>query len=749
MKLYTAADYPQRILDYLRAFNQPSDPARITDYLQTTEREMYLAGKTVDAWDVVSQNSNIQSYNLNVSGRSDRTSYYLSGTYVKDKGLILNDNAKRITVRSNISTRITDWMEVGLNSQFTRRDLSGIRPPMDMAYSLSPYAKLYQDDANTKLLPFPVVDQLQFNPLLAPATHKNEVINSNLLATMYAVINLPVKGLSYRFNYNAGYRWNHNYSLVPIYNTPNTGYVNTGSAQKTNEQSESWQYENILTYNKQLGKVHGFDVTLLQGANSTKLENTRSTSTNLFNDANGYNNLGIGISQQAVTQANKTSGISYMARLNYRFNQRYLLTLTARRDGSSTFGENHKYGTFPSAAVAWILSDEPFIRKTLPSFSLLKARVSYGSVGNIAGNPYQSLGQFATTQYVFGDGSPTYTGVYPNPSYMPNPLLGWETTVGSNVALDFQLLRDRIGGTVEYYNTKTNDLLQAQSVSPMTGFSNQYFNIGQTSNKGLEISLNTVNLVKGGFEWSSNIVFSTNRNRIVHLKYQDANKDGKEDNDVLNGWFIGQSIGAVYDYVFDGIYQQGETLPTGYKPGWIRVKDVTNDGKITPDDRTIIGQRAPKYRWGIGNTFKYGAFSLSFFVNSMQGFINSFNMLDVSSSTPGGSFPGRPVNMLSAGYWTPENKSNTRPGLNFTNPLSIYYYKKRDFVRLQDASIDYNVPRKVTSKFGLTSLQVYASGRNLYTKTEWPGPDPESGSNGTSDLYPTPRTISFGIRASL
>jgi TonB-linked SusC/RagA family outer membrane protein len=746
MNLYSPQAYLQRILDYRAQNNQRANPDSIAFYLQTTEREMYEAGKSIDPWDVVSQDASIQSYDISISGRTDRTNYFISANYVNDKGLIVNDNAKRIVIRSNIENKITSWLTIGLNSQFTRRDLSGIRPPMESAYWLSPYGKLYFDDGS--LVPYPAVDNIEFNPLFAPTYYKNQALNFSIFGTTYAIINFPfLKGLSYRFNYNPRFIWDQNYTAQPVYNRAGSGYTNTGLASRTNQQNTNWQYENILTYSKKLGD-HDFDVTLLYGRDRLAQDITRAQSQNLFNDALGYNNLNIGTTQTTAntpTDAQVSNSVSSMARLNYRFKGRYLLTFTARRDGSSRFGENKKYGTFPSAAVAWVISNEAFMDR-FTYLNMLKLRLSYGKVGNIAGAPYQSLGQFVTTQYVFGDGSPTYTGVYSDPAYMPQPDLGWETTTASNVGIDFEFLKSRIGGTIEYYYTKTTDMLQRQSVSTLTGFSNQYINIGQVNNRGIEITLNTININTKKFTWSSNIVFSANKNKIVHIKNQDANKDGVEDNDLANSWFIGQPINVAYDYQFDGIYQEGDQLPAGYKPGWIKVKDQNKNGSISPnDDRVIIGQYDPKYRWGFTNTFKYQGFSLAVFINAMEGFIAPFDLLSVENSTGGGSFPGRPVNMLDAGYWTPANKSNTRPGLNWTNPLGMHFYAKRDFIRLQDVSLAYELPKSIIDQYRLTNFRIYVSGRNLATRTDWPGPDPESGNRTVTTIYPTPRTITVGL----
>jgi TonB-linked SusC/RagA family outer membrane protein len=757
MKLFSPERYLQRILDYRKATGQVAVKDSIKSYLTTNEREMYEAGKTVDPWDVVSQDgSGIQSYDVSISGRTDKSSYFLSGAYVNEKGLIVNDNAKRITVRSNIENKINNWLTIGLNGQFTRRDNSGVRPGFENVFWLSPYSKLFFDAAQKEPVPYPVYGEtLEFNPLFGPLLYKNKSLSFRLNGTTYAVVDVPfVKGLSYRFNYNPTFRWDENYGAQPRYERPGAVYINTGSASRTNQQYFSWQYENILTYAKRFNE-HDFDLTLLYGRDYNEFDITRAAASNIFNTALDYNNLSIGSAQTTPNQstdAQQSRSISSMARLNYRFKDRYLLTLTARRDGSSVFGEENKFGTFPSAALGWVISDESFM-KNLKAVDMLKLRLSYGKVGNIASGPYQSLGQFISAQYVFGDGSVPYTGVYSNPVYMPQPNLSWETTTGANAGLDFELLKGRLGGTVEYYKTKTADMIQQQTVSTVTGFTNQLVNLGQVNNSGIEVTLNSVNIRQRKFEWSTNIVFSYNKNKIVHIKNQDVNKDGKEDNDLVNNWFIGKPINVYYDYVANGIYQEGDSLPAGYKAGWIKVKDISGpdgkpDGKITTDDRTIIGQRDPKYRWGITNTFRYGGLSLSIFVNAMHDFIADFNMLDVNTNAFGVSFPGRATNMMDAGYWTPENKSANRPGLNFTNPLGIRYYLDRDFIRLQDLSLAYDIPKTILNRYKIASLRVYVSGRNLATKTDWLGPDPESGNRTLTNLYPTPRTLTAGFNLS-
>lgn len=737
MKLLSPERYIEKTLDVRRQSGQTADPAQVASYLQNTEAENYRNGITIDPWKEISQQGSIQSYDISVSGRTGRTSYFISTAQVYEKGLIFNDNANRTSFRINLENNITPWLRVGVNSQYARRDLSGKESDTGQGYTLSPFGKLYFDAAKTDPIPYPVDDQIQRSPIFYPLLDKDQEIKHNLFANFYAIVDAPfLPGLSYRVNYSPNYRWEHKYTSSPIYKR--NGLNNLGSASKYNREDFDWVLENILTYSRHIGEHHDLDVTLLYGRNQRYWESTTANGSNFFTDVLSWNNLNLAQVQQNFSDAQQVDGISSMARVNYRFRNRYLLTFTARRDGTSVFGASHKYGTFPSAALGWVASDESFMRK-LPVFNLLKFRFSVGSVGNQAIAPYQSLSTSGTTQYVYGDGGSTVNAVYT--STMANPDLRWETTVSKNAAVDFELFKGRLGGTFEYYHMNTHDLLLNRSLPSPTGFGQVLTNLGATKNVGFEATLNSSNFRKGKFEWTTNLNFSTNRNRIIHLYGNDNNGDGREDDDLGNRWFIGQPININYDYVVDGVYQEGDELPAGYKPGFLRFKDLNGDGKLDANDRTVISQREPKYRWGINNTFRYGNLSLSIFLNAMQGWSQSFYLLD-----PVNNYPNRPVNMLDAGWWTAENKSNTRPSLTYTNPLGYGYYTSRDFVRIQDVSLSYEFPKTLLSRLKINGLRAYVSGKNLYTFTNYVGQDPESGYNWAG--YPTARSVTGGINLS-
>ena len=421
MKLLSPERYIQKTLDFRSQNGMEADPAKIESYLTLTEAANYRNGRSIDPWKEISQDAGVQSYDLSVSGRSGRTNYYLSAGLVNEKGLIYNDNSKRTSFRINVENQITDWLKIGVNSTYANRDLSGQEASVYNAYWTSPYAKLYYDDAKTQPTQFPVPEDQLIGNAMYGLFNKNEEVNQNLFANFFAVVQVPfLKGLSYRLNASPNLRWSRNYNFNR--QDPNRPAVNTTSASKFNQQNYDWVVENILTYDKQINENNGFDVTLLYGRNHSEGEFTTASASPLASDALGWNNLNLGQVQVTQSGGSALDGVSTMARFNYRFKNRYLATFTIRRDGSSVFAANNKYATFPSGALAWIVSDESFMKR-IPAINLLKLRLSYGSVGNQAINPYQSLALSSTNQYVFGDGGSTSTGIFT--SSMANDNLNW------------------------------------------------------------------------------------------------------------------------------------------------------------------------------------------------------------------------------------------------------------------------------------------------------------------------------------
>lgn len=741
--------YIQKILDFRKATGLEADPAKIETYLTATEAENYRNGKTVD-WmnDVITRTGETQSYNLNVSGRSDRTRYFLSGTYYKQEGIVVDDDYDRITAKANFDMDITDWYTFGLRTSFSSSDYSGI--PASRNYGISPYGSYWEDEEAGKIAYFPFEETYGtgIHPLVA-TFRNNTDIQTSLLGLVSSEMEIPfVKGLKWTLNYSVNKRdiKQKNFYTNTL---PGLGITNNGLAQKEISDYLDWTFDNIINYNRTFGEIHSVNATFLYSREYRNYEYTLAQANNFFNQALGYDNLGMGTIQETASNFEDENSVSYMGRLNYICNNRYLLTATIRKDGFSGFSLDNKYATFPSVALAWTVSEEAFL-EDVSWLNLLKIRLSFGESGNQALGRYRTLARLANEQYIFGDGGTTVSTVYT--SSMANNELSWETTTTKNIGLDFGLFKNRLNGNIDIYSSKTFDVLLQRNIPLMTGYNTVWTNIGEVHNHGVEVALNSVNIKRKDLKWESSATFSLNRNRIESLYGADLDGDGKEDDDMASSWFIGQPLGVIFDYKIDGIYQTDDIdIPTGYKPGDFRVVDVSGDGKIDEKDRTILGSTLPNYTFSISNTVEYKNFSLYFLINSIQGggkgnyyigdnvdsySVNTFR--DFVTWTERFSFPDLP-------YWTPERPSSEYPRINYVPPRFHRYVKDRSFVRLQDVNLSYTVSKEVLDKTFLAGLglRLYISGKNLYTWTKWTGYDPE---NATSIRdYPMLRTYTLGV----
>ncbi|MDR3142451.1 MAG: TonB-dependent receptor [Tannerellaceae bacterium] len=742
LKLLSPERYVERKLNWREQQGLEAVPANAADYLTVSEAGNYANGISRNAWDVISQNARMNTVDISISANTKYITCYLSGSYTDDKGLIYNDNQSRTTFRANVGSRIADWLSVGLDATYSNRDLSGKEASVSDAYRASPYSTFYHPDGDPAQYSVEE-EQAGTNPLYSAMLTGNEEISENLFGNLYLDIGIPfIKGLNLRVNYSPNVRWRHNYNYVRQDKYRDN---NMTGASKFNQREFMWECENILTWKKTVGEDHSLDLTFLYSRNHSGFESVTASAERLNVEGLGYNALQFGSTLTNTSNAYVTEGISYMGRVNYRLKNRYLLTFTTRRDGSSVFAKNNKYATFPSGSLAWILSEESFMKK-FRFIDLLKLRASYGSVGNQAISPYQSLGLSDMTRYVFGDGGATSIGIVT--STLGNENLRWENTASQNIAVDFELFNNRFGGTLEFYNSDTKDLLVERSIPVMNGYTSIFSNIGQTNNRGIEIALHSVNSKSPDFRWSSDFSLTYNRNKIVHLYGQDLNNDGKEDDDIENNWFIGKPINSYYDYVYDGIYQENDTdIPAGSKPGFVRVKDMDNNGIIDSKDRTVVGSGGvPEYQMYLRNNFEYKNFSLSVSLISMLNWNAKFNLINPLA-------PGRSFGSIDVGWWTKENKSTTRPSLDYSNPLKTSWYSSRDFLRVKDVALAYEFDRTFLDKIHISGLRVYVSAKNVVTLTNWLGADPENGGDyadeqGYDMSFPMPRTYAVGMNIS-
>ncbi|WP_324675984.1 TonB-dependent receptor [Hymenobacter sp. GOD-10R] len=718
------------------------------------ETENYNAGRTTDWMDLIKQQGSIQDHNASISGGTENVKYFVSGDYFKQKGIIKGYQFQRISLRSNIDATLTDWLRVGTSAFYSTSNDDGGRADLSLAQVLSPYGNVYNPDGTYTIYPQPP-EQLVKNAMLGLTTQRQDRVNQ-LTGTGYAEVEPTfLEGLKYRVNATYSYRPGR----FANYNGRQFGDLR-GTAQLINDERQNYTVENLLFYNKSFDKHH-FDLTALYSAQENRYFTTTETATGFINDQIGFNSIGSGSNTPTISSySERRTLVSQMARLNYNYDSRYLFTVTARRDGSSVFGvDADKYAIFPSVALGWNIANENFL-KDQDRVSVLKLRFSYGTTGNEGINPYQTITGDALLQYAYG--GVASTGL--RADRIGNTRLKWEQTTSTNYAVDFGFLKNRITGTVEYYNAKTKDLLLNRQIPIISGYSTILDNVGSVQNRGLELSLTTANVQGSNFTWETTLNASGNRNKLLSLGYTSAD-------DIGNRLFIGRSLGAVYDYVRTGVWQQGEdpsTQDPGSKPGDLKFADLNGDGKITTLDRKYLGTNYAKWQGGITNTFTYKGLSLRVFIQTVQGALKNnpnLNFLDLG---------GRLNSPREVGYWTADNKSQDRPSLSYINPRGYSYPSNSSFTRLKDVTLNYSFPAALVDKLKLGTLSVYVSGRNLYTWTKWIGWDPEqtytigngtgnidnptsllnaptsfSPGNGVNPNFPTVRSFVFGLNIGL
>jgi TonB-dependent starch-binding outer membrane protein SusC len=698
--------------------------------------EGYDDGTETDWLDATTQTGVLINNNLSMQTKTNNTSYFISLGSTNSKGYLINDDFLRYSVRLNVDNKILSWFRVGIQSFFSVSDYKGQDGSLSSVVTMSPLAKAYNPDGSLYLYPDGFLTPLYYQNV----EQKNKY--NTLYGNFYSVIDVPfLKGLTYRFDYSPNYRNRRFYSYNP-YNLSEKG-----DAEKTYDNNFDYSLDNRVNYKVNFGK-HFIEATLAAGREKRTYDYTRAYSGDFAMKGLGYNRLQDGtiVKQQTTTQAWQETSMYQMARLMYNFNDRYLLTGTVRRDGFSGFGENNKFGLFPSLALAWRFTEEGFLKDNLAWLNYGKLRISYGENGNRTVERYQTLSKMTSSYgYTFG---PT-SAMVQTPITMANPDLKWETTTSLNFGLDYGIFDSRINGSFDYYLSTTNDMLYQVEIPAIGGITSTYVNLGEIKNKGLEITLNTINMKGADFGWESTIAFSQNRNEIVTLLGRDDNNDGVEDNIISSNLFIGQPVHTVYSYNVLGLYQLGDTdIPTNSGPGLYKYEDLNDDGAISSQfDRKIIGYGDPSYRVSFSNRFTYKNFSLLIFLNSIQGGKDQYYS---SIEGPTGGAIDDNVRKTNYGvehskyWWTPQNTDSPFKELFAYDPIQSYRYFQRSFVRLQDVSLSYRFDLSKLSRLKVQELSMFISGKNLYTWTKWFGQDPEVGSGFITDA-PLLMNITYGI----
>lgn len=714
----------------------PTNPNPAHPYPFTVaEQAGTTAGTNTDWQDVLYQQSYITSHEINLSGGTEATQFGMGGGYFKETAVIPGASFERFSLRTTLDHRLNSRIKVGINSINTLSYTNGEGlNPFYNTVRLSPLLSPYNPDGTVNL--FPNIGSGSDPTLVNPLTIRDneEAIKSQrrrlrTFNSLYGEVQI-INDLKYRINVGLDYRQDQTGSYLgpntlynPGTNNPNTlgssitsGNISTGNA-------EAWTYliENLLTYEKRFKEKHRVTFT---GLFSVQKDHSQG---------NSFNAIGIPADYIQEYNLNLASGnlianpgsfaerglLSYMGRLNYVYNDRYLLTATVRRDGSSVLSPGNQWFTYPAVAVGWNMMNEDFM-SAVPVFSNLKLRGGWGITSNQSINPYTTLGTLATNFYNFG--SQNVTGYFV--PTVPNPSLQWESTSNWNIGLDFGLLRNRITGTIDVYDQQTKDILLQKSLPRSTGTTSTIINAGRTAGHGFEFSLSSVNIQsKNGFSWSTDLNFSVIREKIIQLQ------DPTLLADINNGWFVGQPMNVIYDVQKTGIWQTADSALArsyGMRPGQIRVADVDGatrdgkpDGRIDANDRQIIGNFQPDWVGGLTNRFSYKGVDLSIVMFARMGQMVVLPYLSTTGGAEGYPFFNNSrVNSLRRDYWTPENPSNEfpRPDASADNVLysSTLAYRDGSFVKCRSINLGYNVPSQHLQRFGLNSLRVYVSAVNPF-----------------------------------
>ena len=722
----------------------------LENMLTPYEYSAYQEGNIIDWYDECVDMGLSQDYQVSVSGGTEKTNYYISGQYLDQKGVMYNDKFKKFSVTSKVESQVTDWLKIGLNLSVISKNADGVAPDMRNAINNTPYGYKYVrfEGFENQMERSPQGHTTTINPLWQ-TTQFNEDRNQNYRSSAFARVELPwVKGLSYTFNYSLN-RWEgHSANFQDeryFMNTLDEGdlydqtkYLVDANGYKNHSTRTDWFLNHLINYNRTFGN-HSIDATLLaerqrQTTTSSKLsaKDFAAAGTTVL----GIHALELGNPEKRGVESGKSvlSQLAYMARMNYAYKQRYHLSASIRRDGYSGFAEGNKYGNFFSAAGAWTISNEDFFKDNVKLINYLKLRLSYGQNGNPSVGSYSTFSKMGSGLYLFGDQTANTSAA----SGLANKALAWERTGAWNVGFDFSMLNDRLRGNVDYYNSKTVDLLLNRAIPIMNGFQNVSDNIGKVKNWGLEFSLNSVNIE------------TMNRNKIASLYGLDGNGDGREDDDIANNLFIGKSLGAVYTFVFDGIIQEDDLeymAIYGGVPGDVKFKDLNNDGVIDANgDRKIIGYTKPNFTMTMSNTFTYKNFELYFLLNwiSGGGKDNYYIANNIYANYVGTFGGGGTANWLDKEYWMPEHPSNKVPRPNYKNPYGYQFPQRHDFLRLQDLSLAYNFDKELLKKTPIQDLKLYMAAKNLLTFTGWEGQDPETG-QAYAHGNPAMRNITVGV----
>ncbi|RED26404.1 TonB-linked SusC/RagA family outer membrane protein [Flavobacterium cutihirudinis] len=708
-------------------------------------------------FDAATRPGEVLNRTLTFSGSDQSSKFFLSGNYLKQTGAIVNTDFERYTVRMggekrfnsklNMGTNVYGAVSEGNNSDFGDNILSPMfsiqtAPPTIPIYNADGSYYKYQGKDNALAL------------LLEPTNHViNRMVNGNMFLD-YEII----KNLTYHFG--AGAEWQENIEGKYTPSTLVAGAALKGSGSEENKTYFRWSTEQYLTYKF---AIEQHAVTAMIGTSNQKdtYERVRAAGTGFSSDLLTYYNLqGAAVYLKPETEKTETKLTSYFGRLNYSFNDKYLATFTIRKDGSSRFGPNNKFGIFPSGAVAWKMSNEPFIQN-LNTFSELKLRASYGITGSDGIGDYSYMSRLTSWGVII---APDDFVAGTEPANLANPNLKWEETAQTNLGLDMGFFNDKLSITIDAYKKRTTDALLNVPVGGWWGFGTQRVNSGVIDNKGIELGISTVNFKNDKFNWTSSLNLAYNKQEIVSLadnvkiiSTNTSNPSGTVSGQEFTRLEPGKEMGVLYGYKYAGVIKTGETYAAqpDSKPGDPKYEDLNGDGAITAADRTYLGNSIPHFIAGLNNDFRFGNFDMNIFFQGAFDYsvYNMTRMVGESSTSTDA------LNRWVAG--TNENTDIPRDGYyksKYGSYVNSKFVEEASYVRLKNISIGYTLPESAIrqAKF-IDSIRLYAIGQNLATFTNYSGNDPEVNGHSTNNLgggidfnsFPASRTFILGIKVAI
>ena len=715
-------------------------------------------GKGTDWLGELFRVASVQNYSLSYSGSSEKTNYYISGNYFDQQGIVINTGYKRYTFQLNTDSKVNSFLKIGnsltLNSDLKTSGNYNIRNAM-LALPTQP---VFRANGNySGPIAQPMYDGDIINPIGAARTVNNATTGYNLMGSIYAELDL-YKGLKFKSTFGLQANFWDSRTWSPKFQWDTSKQENSYLSQQYNK-GLTWVWDNTFTYQKDIDR-HRINIMAGTSAQENRYNFISSSVQSFASDLTQQLSNG---TLQPTVGGNTSSWalLSYMGRANYSFDDKYLVTATVRRDGSSRFGEGNKYGTFPSASVAWRISKEDFF-KNITFVNDLKLRAGYGVTGNQEIGNYSFASALNTVKYNFNNN--IVSAVVP--AVMPNPFVQWEEQKQTNFGIDATMFRQRVDVTVDGYIKNTDKMLVPMSVPVSTGYSDVYvpsINAGKMENKGVEITVNSKNIT-GKFTWNTSMNVSYNQNKVVSINDTIPMSSGSIGlNQNLALIQAGQPINFFYGFKTDGIFQTqadvdkhalqvpGNDPNNRTSPGDIRFKDLNNDGVIDDKDRTYLGNPNPTFIFALNNTFSYKGFDLSIFLQGIAGNkicnANRFwsEAMDVAQNQT----------TETLGRWTGAGTSNKIPRAVFNDPNkntrpSDRYIEDGSYLRIKNITFGYTIPKGIMKRLHISAARLYVSGQNLFTFTKYKGFDPEVGTDGIdNNVYPVTRTINIGINLGL